>query len=214
MSAQPLPRSQRMLRYLAAHPEGVRVREIRDAVDAEASIATISAQLCQAVDAGKARRTGAAHHSVYFPTKLTLVDKRSRHTASATPTRQAAQKRRVDKALQPASKRQLREAAPPPPPPADSPLRQSITRMPTGARKAVLDSDQIAADVAEFLRRGGRIQQLKPGESSRSLAEAHDAYLASRSRGRAAQLAVRKSRKAADDFDDDTESDDSELAAA
>lgn len=198
MNAEPLSRAQRLLRYLAAHPEGANVRQVRDGVDGSTSIATVSAQLGQFVVAGKARRTGAAGHTTYFPTKLTLVDKR-RRTTQAKP---APKPQRSKPAAQ--APRKAREPVNPPPPPADSHLRVPITRHTTAARGIALTSEQIAADIAAFRKRGGRIQKLKPGESSSPLFESVRDLNAKAMRKRLAEA----------DNDPDTDLDDADDIAA
>ena len=70
------PRSQRLLEYLVAHPRGLQIHQLRDGAAPEASVSVVSAQMGQLVEAGKARRTGAARSTTYFPTATSLVDRR------------------------------------------------------------------------------------------------------------------------------------------
>lgn len=203
------PRSQRILDYLVANPRGVNIHQVRDKVEPDAKIQVISAQMCQLVDAGKAKRTGAARSSTFFPTPLSLVDRRSLAAQKRPKPHPKPKAPALAKAAKPVRKR---EPTAPPSPPASSPLRLAVTRSPTGHRH-VIDSDQLAADVAEFLQRGGRIQYCAPGESSQTKREADEAFLASRRRGRSKQQAEgAKARPGAPLFDDDDADD--ELAAA
>lgn len=150
-------RAQRLAQYLATHPGGVSARQARDYVDPAASMPVIAAQMCQLVIAGKARRTGAAMHTTYFPTPLTLVDKRK------TPTRRA------------------RKAKAPKPKPTPKPAPKKAAR-PKPAHRQQTQAQRLIfikparltgnrETVAEFLARGGRIQKLKPGEASTPLFE-------------------------------------------
>jgi hypothetical protein len=118
-----------------------------------------------------------------------------------------------------AAAKPARTAVPPPKPSAavrstDKPARSVVPNANlTRPREAALDSAQIAADVAAFEARGGRIERFQPGESSQSIRAQHEAYLASRGRGAAkqqaaARTAVKRTNADNDDtFDADNQAD-------
>jgi type IV secretory pathway VirB10-like protein len=182
-------RAQRLLQFLVTHPGGVSVRQLRDGVAPAASIAHISAQVCQMVAAGKVRRTGQAMHYRFWPTSLSMLDLRS-HDRAGKPRRQA--KPQPKKPKKPAPP--LRIAARPSPPPPNI----------NGAAPETVE---------QFLARGGRIQYCAPGESSQTRRQADEAFQASCRRGRSKQQAERAKARQADALFEADDTDD-ELVAA
>jgi hypothetical protein len=143
----------------------------------------VSAHLHQLVLTGKLKRTGRARHYRYGPTAHTLVDRR---LGAAVP---APKPRRTPQAATPAPQPQPRVApstrtlaAAAPTTTTRRPGEFQITRphapppvvvVPNPAlakpQRTVLDSDQIAADIAAFEARGGHVERLAHGASSKPL---------------------------------------------
>jgi hypothetical protein len=167
----------------------------------------VSATLAILCDASKLKRTGERFCYRYERTAKTLQVPRAQKPATTAKPKAVTRVKRVDKpaALPPA------KAVKPPPAvvsklpakavarPAPTPVKHPVDRpapfvVPnanlTRPRTAALDSEQIARDIAAFEARGGCIQRFKPGESSQSLREQNDAYLAARGQGVAKQKAA------------------------
>lgn len=113
----------------------------------------ISAQLAIFVGARKVKRTGILGHYHFAPTKTALVDLRIKPPTTKSTARK---RRKADKVTVP------RAPALPAPPPKKVVLVNPPALRPTTPR--VTARDQIAADVEAFLAKGGRIQQLSPGQ--------------------------------------------------
>jgi hypothetical protein len=200
----PNSRTQRILRFIAASAapvtHGAIVAELRTH-QSDAHVKDlgnkVSAHLCGLVDAGKVKRTGVKHDYLYQRTPTTLSGA-TKQTAEppAKPARSAA-----DHVQRPSEARTK---------PAPFVVPNAALTPP---RLGALGSEQIAADIAAFQRRGGRIQKLKPGESSQTVQAQQEAFLASRSRKGArpkasASEAVKRNRADNDDtFDADDQVD-------
>jgi hypothetical protein len=201
----PNSRTQRILRFIAAsdvpvthgaivadlrtHPTDAHVKDLGNKV---------SAHLCGLVDGGKVKRTGVKHNYLYQRITKTLrgATKQAASATASRPTPTAAEHvPRGEARIKPAPFVVPNAALTPP-------------------RMGAIGSEQIAADIAAFEKRGGRIQRLKPGESSQTAREKQEAFLAARSPKRVdkkinARLAV--SRIAADN-DDTLDAEDLDVA--
>lgn len=174
-----MSRAKRILTFVAGRAKPVGFEGIFRAAEPDGGKdrrTGVSAQLCQLVLAKKLKRTGKPGAFLYAATPLTLVDRRLK----AATTKSGARKRRLaDKA----------EASAPRAPHTKL-LMQRVPVEAIAPAKLTM-RDQIAADVDAFLAHGGRIQQLRPGESATPLRAAQEQYLASRKRGRDKQRAER-----------------------
>jgi hypothetical protein len=208
----PLSRAQQILRFVVGLGRRAKLDEVIDEIariephhtDRAQIAMTVAAQMAQLYKAGKLDREGSRCHFTYGATSETFVDRRK----SATQAAHAAPMAKAPKASRPspapktkADKKSMPEqaAATPAAPPAKRPGEFRIVNKPapfvvpnanlTRPRSSALDSAQIAADIAAFEARGGRIQRFKPGESSQSIRDQNDAYLAARGLGAARQRA-------------------------
>lgn len=146
-----MSRALAMVRAVAKNP-GLTPRQIGDALGLHwaSAVNVVCSQLLQLERAGKLRREGQPKAYRYFPTDISLVDKRfGKRTATADapkrrrrPVLKVPAKRVVPK---PASRIGLVPAKPVPPP-----MRSAH---PAGPRETV----------EEFLARGGRVQRLPMG---------------------------------------------------
>jgi hypothetical protein len=213
----PNSRSQRILRFVAASAKPVSHDDIMAVVRTDPSDATaknlgnkVSATLAILCDADKLKRTGAKFCYRYERTPKTLQVPRAPKATPKTKQKPATRAQHVKKpaALQPAKKAKaqplarvselptkaavLARAAPAKrvgefrivdKPPRVVVPNANLTR----PRASALDSAQIEADIAAFEARGGRVERFKQGESSQSIREQHEAYLAARSARSAAK---------------------------
>jgi hypothetical protein len=125
----------------------------------------VSAQLAQLVDAGKLKRRGVRCAFEYHATKTTLLDLRRVH-ANGKPRDKCAQPRR---ATPPPRATKAVAPKPEPKPQAIPKAQQKLTvSRPFAPTAAPACAER--ETVEQFLARGGRIQYLKPGESSETLA--------------------------------------------
>ncbi|NLA67979.1 MAG: hypothetical protein GX856_07025 [Gammaproteobacteria bacterium] len=172
-------RTQAIREFLARHSnQAFTAREIRDAVEPGGCVNLVSATLGTLAGAGKLMRVGAGKGSVHFCWPIGMPKPaRRKPAAPAKPMRAQA----VRKPAAPARTRAPRKAPAPPRPAAEvakaisglakakraPPLRRVDTNFP--AALATVDhgfdprraaSARIAADIAEFERRGGRIERL------------------------------------------------------
>ncbi len=162
-------RTQRILRFVAASKKPVTLPQVAAAVaDGDTSPryqVRIAATLCALHQCGKLERTGAPRAYRYTATARALVDGR-KIDASGKPRNKSTQPR-------PRATRGLGKPKPATPAAAKAPRqvmdnqRFVITR---GGARALRPAGE-RETVAEFLKRGGRIQKLKPGESSSPLFE-------------------------------------------
>lgn len=155
-----MSRAQRILQHVIANP-GTTLHQIAQAVATNRAeqhnrfAVLVSAQLHQLVKAGKLDRCGKKMAFAYTANARTRSDFRARVPKPKPP--------RVCKPV--AVKR---SAAPTPKQPRKvSPTQRILPARPTIPRRATAERET----VADFLKRGGRIQQLKPGESSTPLYE-------------------------------------------
>lgn len=202
----PASRAMQIMRYVVALGRSATLEEIVDAIaqqephsDRRKLAMTISAQLSQLSKRHrKLRRTGKPRAYSYLPTSEALVDRRKsapqpKRAPRPTPTKPATPTtpRRVTPApsptaaIAPQSRRPGEFRVTSKPAPFVVP-NANLTR----PRDGGLDSAQIAADIAAFEARGGRIQRFKPGESSQSIREQNDAFIAARGHGIAKQRAA------------------------
>jgi hypothetical protein len=160
MNANFTGRAKRIVNWLAQRTSPATLRDIH-ANEPGATRQQVSSTLAQLVDAGKIRRSGKRRHYLYTATRLVLVDKRSR----AAKQTKAAQTYASHQARKPKPESQIRI------PPKQLPSQQPRVLMPSRGPRLPggLTADDIAADVAEFVRRGGHIQKLQNGDVSQPL---------------------------------------------
>lgn len=197
-----MSRAHRILAHVAGAARPVTFDSICSAAEPAADYklrSYISAQLHQLVNTGKLRRSGQPRAYRYSATATTLVD--CRRFKDGKPRDRSAQRARERQA-----KARAKPAPKPAPPP--KPRRQAT---PVPAQRAVYSSKLKPAaprapgereTVEEFQRRGGRIQKLKPGESSSPLYESVRA------------LNDKTMRKRLAEADNDTDLDDADDIAA
>lgn len=161
-------RTQLIREFLARHAnEAFTAREVRDAVEPGGSVDVVSASLSTMAGSGKITRLGAGKGNVHFcwPMGAPKPEKRRERTGPVTRAQV------VRKAAEPIREQRARAAvtkAPSTSAPKRTPApRRVATNFP--APLATVDqafdprraaSTRIAADLAEFQRRGGRIEQL------------------------------------------------------
>ena len=193
----PANRSQRILHFIANQTEPVTLQQIIAAAEpgqASKKIAmAVSAYMCHLVTDGKVERAGKPRAFTYTRTEITLRDLRKIDREGKVRTRSKDRR---------------------PPKPAAKPAKAATAPKPKGkhvissAQRIVIQRPRTQRapgepeTVAEFLKRGGRIQKLKHGESSRPLYETARDLNAATMRKRLAEAA---------DNDDTT---DDELAVA
>lgn len=221
-----MSRARKMLEFLAATP-GANLRQVTEAAgmdpDSGRDRNLVAVQLSQLQVVGKVTRSGKRGSMRYHSVSGSLAvdgkrkkpapapkatDKPARYRAPADAV--AQRKAPTPPPAPPAAP--LRDRPLPPKPAADHHSRESMIRcfQSPPKRGSELTSDQIAADVAEFLRRGGRIQQLANGAASKPLRSlnAEASYVAVNERS----WRDRQRRLAEEAITD--EDDDDDLAAA
>ena len=200
-------RAQKILRYVASRKQPVDFPSIVRAVQPGASTATrslFSAQLHQLAKAGKLKRTGKPMAYSYSATPRTLVDGRT-VDANGKPrdkkARQAQPKAPKPKPIARVVKQKPAAKPRPKPTAAQNFVINTPGKRVLGKDVKAEQSARIAADVATFLKRGGRIQKLAMGASSNPQSD-----LQRRNSERAAGRARAKQR-IAEDLDDAIELD-------
>lgn len=211
-----MSRAQKLLEHLIRRPKSD-LRACTRAVGLDPDDADdrnrIATQLSQLGKAKKVTRTGAFRNGRYSATPDALIDFRvqPRKTAPAADQQKPARAQVVRAVTQ----------TQPPVPPQDSPTRESLSRLfqTTPRKPGVLTSDDIAADIADFVRKGGAIQHLANGATSQplriSMDEVHDRIWRQHTQA-AAEEATARTKSAAvrrRDTLDDQEADDDEVAA-
>jgi hypothetical protein len=199
----PNSRTQRILRFIAASTKPVSHDDVVAAVRAYAEDAKtknlgnkVSATLAGLVDLKKVKRSGAPRDYRFSKTPTTLAGYDDTKAVSDSPTAPAASSEvpRVTAAERECAANARRPGE----------FRIVPNANLTRPRESALDSEQIAADIAAFQARGGRIQRFKPGESSQSIREQNDAYLAARGQGLAKQRAAARIATRAHASNDET----------
>lgn len=126
----------------------------------------VSAQLGQLVESGKLKRRGARLAYEYTATKTTLLDLRKVH-ANGKPRNKT--RMRAAAALLPRPKR-APAPKPAPKPQAIPQAHQKMTIVKPAAPSPAAPARLPPETVEQFVARGGRIQYLKPGDSSETIA--------------------------------------------
>lgn len=166
-------RIQAICAFVAAAGAPVTLDQVVQAVAAEAraqnpaaTVRQIAALLHHLQAKGRLARTGKPRAYVYSATATTLTQTRVGHPRKAAPAPKPPPKRAA--AIKPRSASQPAREFVPGPTPAGKPAPPILVRNPALARsqRGELDSDAIAADVAAFLARGGRIERLPNGAAS------------------------------------------------
>jgi hypothetical protein len=214
----PVPRAQQILRFVIGLGRAAKLDEVVDAiarrepkqVERTHLSMTVAAQLAQLHKAGKLERMGTRCHFTYRPTAEALIDRRkSSDQAAAKPASRVRAGTKPKAEARPSMAQKAKRA------PAQTTAAQAQTKRPgefrivpnanlTRPRESALGSEQIAADIAAFQARGGRIQRFKRGESSQSIREQNDAYLAARGQGLAKQRAAARIATRAHASNDET----------
>jgi hypothetical protein len=210
----PPSRAQQILRFLADLGRAAKLDEIVEGIaGAEPKMSRhlstmVAAQLGQLHNAGKLERFGTRCNFAYRPTAEALIDRRKTRTPAATAT--ASQSMSVAKPKPPevakAKAPRRKDAAPTPQ--AKRPGEFRIIDRPaplvipnanlTRPREAALDSSRIAADVAAFQARGGRVERLANGQTSQPT----KCFLAAQAANRRRQHADNDDSLDADDLTD------------
>ncbi len=201
-------RTAKVRAYLAKQIEARSAREILDAVEPRGDINLMTATLGTMLRNGSVDKTGGGQFGVRW--KLGTGKERTAVTVSKPQVRAQALKDAAARHVRGRSDADLPKRKATPAPIANA---QTVVRH-TGARareqptnfsaplSTVLDpnsakaweSQQIAADIAAWERRGGRIEQLDQGAASQPLRFIPDDVAAARARGRATQSRNRASR--------------------
>lgn len=126
----------------------------------------VSAQLGQLVELGKLKRRGARLAFEYHATKTTLLDLR-KVNANGKPRNKT---RMRAEARIPTRPKRLPAPKPAPKPQATPRAHQKMTIGRPASPAPVAAARVDRETVEQFLARGGRIQYLKPGESSETIA--------------------------------------------
>lgn len=161
-------RAESIRNYLAGRTKPATIGEIQigldelrqaEGLDHEAFARRIGAQVAQMTKAGKLKRTGLLGSYAYA---LAADGRRDRRARPPSPRTAERKRRKADRAAARAA-----APAPVPAPAKPRPLDQSLRTPPT--RQCRSAREQLAADVAAFIKAGGRIQRLANGESSQPL---------------------------------------------
>lgn len=175
-------RAGRVCRYLAAHEEGVTLRTLITAVAPDCKRNNMWGTLTTLETQGKARREfkdGVVH---FFPTDTTLVDGRVAANAAKRG------KPRAESAKSPGRVARPVELTPPAHVPvasglvARAPQRSTLSALFMSAEARRPDRDELAADLAAFVARGGVIQRLNPGDTGESIRAQEAKFRAERRR--------------------------------
>lgn len=194
-----MTRNRQIIEFVLANP-GCSLGQIEAAIPVDATLKSartiVATHVHLLLSTGKLERTGRPRQWRYTATKTALVDKRLK-TTEAKPKR--TRKPATAKAAPPAPNAATRPLPPPPTPEARQQLKQLLVRAvprPNGP----LTSQQLAADLAEFKRRGGRIEVLKDGDVSQ-----HFRYLSVRdlNEGTWQERTARQRHAQQDDVDED-----------
>lgn len=153
-------RTQRVREYLATHPKGATLRELVIHVEPGCKPNNMAGTVSTLVAAGKLRSKVVDGYTRYYPTEITLVDRRADANRRSGPKRSKAGKRA----------RAAPRAATPVPRKA-APAVRPMTRVAAVApfKRPVIDALAGAETIAQYLARGGRIQRLRNGEVSQPL---------------------------------------------
>lgn len=162
-----MSRAQAIIEAVVKNP-GLTTREVGDALGLHwaSAVNVVCSQLLQLVQAGKLRREGSFKNYRYYPTKLSLVDKRfgPRQGRDAAPKR----RRPALKAATGAAKRYASPLAREPKPASKIAIGVHAPKPPPPPRAAAHPAGAFET-VDEFLARGGKVQRLPNGASAHPL---------------------------------------------
>jgi hypothetical protein len=196
-------RAARIREHLKQQQSSKTAREILDAVEPGGCITLMCATLGTLHRGGSVVREGAGQGGV-------------RWRIGTTPARPGKQASRTDALKAAAAKHARPKAVAVPVKPAPAAVKKTLPTVLTPAKATsrsqttnfsaplatVVDhespkrhaSRKLAADIDAFLRRGGRIQKLRDGESSQPLQHDHDRHQVQRGKGRATQYRISAKR--------------------
>jgi hypothetical protein len=161
-------RARKVREHIAAHPEGATARSIIAAVEPGCSYPKMLGTIGTIEAHGGIRREVRDGQIHFLPTATTLIDARTlRRGSQRTPATREALPKRAAPLAQPGTTTRAHTG---------EPLRRAFPCT-TNNLSSPIESkrptrDQLAADVAEFEARGGRIQVLARGDTAESLRNA------------------------------------------